>query len=382
MTEDKATRYHRLKRRSEVAAILWSAVCLFALLATGLSRRLADVAGSLSAGALWGSVPLVVLGLALAHQLGALPLAWHGHTLERRYNLSRQSAGEWLLDHLKAAGLAVLLAVGAAMVVYQAMAWMPSVWWLAAGAAMAVGVTGVAMLAPVLLLPLFFRVAPLTRVSLVTRLERLAARAGTPVVGVYEWALGQKSTRANAALTGLGSTRRILVSDTMLADYSEDEIEVVLAHELGHHVHHDIWRAVAAESALLLLVCAAGDFVLRTLGPLAGVSLPADLAGMPLLALAAGAVSLAVTPLGLALSRHHERRADRFALALTDNPDAFISAMRRLGAQNLAEEHPSRLVRWLFHSHPPVSERLALARSWNRASPAAQPDGRMRRLEG
>ena len=344
MTEDKATRYHRLKRRSEVAALLWSAVCLSALMATGLSRRLADAAADLSAGALWVSVPLVVLGLALAHELGALPLAWNGHTLERRYNLSKQSAGEWLRDHLKATGLAVLLA---------------------AGAAMAVGVTGLAALAPVLLLPLFFRVAPLTRASLVTRLERLAARAGTPVVGVYEWVLGEKSTRANAALTGLGSTRRILVSDTMLADYSEDEIEVVLAHELGHHVHRDIWRAVVVEAALLLLVFAAGDLVLRTLGPMAGVPSPADLAGMPLLALTAGAVSLAVAPLGLALSRHHERRADRFALELTGNPAAFISAMRRLGAQNLAEEHPSRLVQWLFHSHPPMAERLASARSWS-----------------
>ena len=365
MTEDKATRYHRLKRRSEVAALLWSAVCLSALMATGLSRRLADAAGDLSAGALWVSVPLVVLGLALAHELGALPLAWNGHTLERRYNLSKQSAGEWLRDHLKATGLAVLLAAGAAVVVYHAMAWMPSMWWLAAGAAMAVGVTGLATLAPVLLLPLFFRVAPLTRASLVTRLERLAARAGTPVVGVYEWVLGEKSTRANAALTGLGSTRRILVSDTMLADYSEDEIEVVLAHELGHHVHRDIWRAVVVEAALLLLVFAAGDLVLRTLGPMAGVPSPADLAGMPLLALTAGAVSLAVAPLGLALSRHHERRADRFALELTGNPAAFISAMRRLGAQNLAEEHPSRLVQWLFHSHPPMAERLASARSWS-----------------
>ena len=114
-------------------------------------------------------------------------------------------------------------------------------------------VTGLATLAPVVLLPLFFRFTPLTRPSLVDRLEQLAERAGTRVVGVYEWALGDKSRRANAALTGLGATRRILVSDTMLADYSDEEIEVVLAHELGHHVHHDIWRGIALESALILL---------------------------------------------------------------------------------------------------------------------------------
>jgi STE24 endopeptidase len=364
VTEDKATRYHRLKRRSEVAGLLWSAVCFSGFLAAGWSRPLADLAADVSGGWLWPSVFVMVLGLALAHEAGALWLAWYGYELERRYDLSRQSLRGWLVDHLKASALGFVLACGAALVVYQAMAWTPALWWLLAGLTMAVMVAGLATLAPVLVLPLFFRFTPMTRPSLVERLERLAARSGTRVVGVYEWALGDKSARANAALTGLGSTRRILVSDTMLADYSDDEIEVVLAHELGHHVHRDIWRAIALEAGLVLLVFAATDVVLRALGPALGVTAPTDLAGMPLLALTAGAVSLAVTPLGLALSRRHERRADRFALELTSNPEAFISAMRRLGAQNLAEDRPSRLVQWLFHSHPPLSERLAFARSW------------------
>jgi len=244
------------------------------------------------------------------------------------------------------------------------MSWFPGAWWLVAGLALAVVATGLATLAPVVLLPLFFRFTPLARPSLSDRLEQLARRAGTRVVGVYEWALGDKSRRANAALTGLGSTRRILVSDTMLADYSDDEIEVVLAHELGHHVHHDIWVGIVLESALILLGLAVTDVVLRWLGPHVGLSSPGDLAGMPLLVLAAGAVSLVLSPAALALSRRHERRADRFALQLTSNPSAFISAMRRLGAQNLAEERPSRLVQWLFHSHPPLEERLAFARAW------------------
>jgi len=156
----------------------------------------------------------------------------------------------------------------------------------------------------------------------------------------------------------------------MLADYSDDEIEVVLAHELGHHVHHDLWRGIALEAGLIVLGCAVTDWVLRVLGPRVGVAVPSDLAGLPLLALTAGGVSLLLTPLGLALSRRHERRADRFALQVTSNPAAFISAMKRLGAQNLAEEEPSRLVQWLFHSHPPLGERLAAARAWAEKSPS------------
>ena len=365
MTEDKATRYHRLKRRSEVAGLLWSAVCFSALLLTGAAKLLADAATTLTGGSVPLGVPLMVLGLSLAHELGALPLAWFGtYRLERRYGLSHQAVGGWLVDHLKATGIGLLLAAGAALIIYLCMHWFPASWWLVAGVTLAVVVTGLATLAPVVLLPLFFRFTPLARPSLVERLEQLAGRAGTSVIGVYEWALGDKSRRANAALTGLGTTRRILVSDTMLADYSDDEIEVVLAHELGHHVHHDIWRGIAVESALILLGFAVTDVVLRWVGPGLGVTSPADLAGMPLLVLTAGTVSLGLTPAALALSRRHERRADRFALQLTANPSAFISAMRRLGAQNLAEERPSRLVQWLFHSHPPLEERLAFARAW------------------
>lgn len=363
MTEDKSTRYHRLKRRSEVAGLLWSAASLFLILVSGLSRSLAGWAEALAPA--WLASGIVVAALIAATEIAGLPLAWYsGHVLEHRYGLARQTVGGWLLDHVKATGLGLLLAWGAVVLVYGAMRATGDYWWLVAGVTLAAAVAGLATLAPVVLLPLFFRFTPLDRPALVARLQVLAARAGTAVIGVYEWALGDKSRRANAALTGLGATRRILISDTMLADYSDEEIEVVLAHELGHHVHRDIWRGIAFESALMVLGFAVTHQVLRLFGPRLGLQRIDDLAGVPLLALSAGTVSLVLTPLALALSRRHERKADRFALELTSNPSAFISAMRRLGAQNLAEERPSRLVQWLFHSHPPLDERLAFAKAW------------------
>jgi STE24 endopeptidase len=365
VTEDKSTRYHRLKRRSEVASLLWSAASLLLILVSGLSVTLAAWAQALGPG--WLASGIVVAALIAATEIVGLPLAWYsGHVLERRYGLARQTVGGWLLDHLKATGLGLLLAWGAVVLVYGSMRVTGDYWWLVAGLTLAAAVMGLATLAPIVLLPLFFRFTPLERPALVSRLHGLAARAGTAVIGVYEWALGDKSRRANAALTGLGATRRILISDTMLADYSDEEIEVVLAHELGHHVHRDIWRGIAFESALMVLGFAVTHQVLGLFGPRLGLQRIDDLAGVPLLALTAGAVSLVLTPLALALSRRHERKADRFALELTSNPSAFISAMRRLGAQNLAEERPSRLVRWLFHSHPPLDERLAFAREWKR----------------
>jgi STE24 endopeptidase len=150
----------------------------------------------------------------------------------------------------------------------------------------------------------------------------------------------------------------------MLAQYSDDEIEIVLAHELAHHVHGDIWKGLLFESVLVLVGFYVAARVLEwSVGPL-GLNGPADPAGMPVLVLAAGAVSLVMLPAAHAMSRSYERSADRFALEMTKNPGAFISAMRRLGAQNLAEEDPSKITKWLFYSHPPMRERIAAAQAF------------------
>jgi STE24 endopeptidase len=258
----------------------------------------------------------------------------------------------------------MVLALAAAEIVYASMREWPRAWWLASSAAFACGIALLAGLAPIVLLPLFYRFRPLDRQDLQDRLKTLSERAGVRVLGVYEWGLGANTRRANAALVGSGRTRRVLVSDTLLAEYSDDEIEVVLAHELAHHVHGDIWKGVVFESVLILAGFYLASRLLSVLvGPL-GLRGVADPAGLPLLLLAAGAVSLAMVPIAHAMSRRFERSADRYALHLTRNPSAFISAMRRLGAQNLAEDQPSKIVQWLFYSHPPIKERIAAAQGF------------------
>jgi STE24 endopeptidase len=292
---------------------------------------------------------------------------YRGYWLEKRYGLSLETLPRWLWDHLKALGLQVVLAIPAALVIYACIRQAPGWWWLYAGGAFAVFVVVLTHVAPVLLLPVFFSMRPLGNDSLRARLASLAQRAGTRVVGIYEWGLGEKTTKANAALVGMSRTRRILVSDTLVREYSEDEIEAILAHELAHHVHRDVWKGVLAETLLLLAGFVAGDILLRQWGPPLRLRGLDDPAGLPLLLLAAGGVGLAASPILKALSRRTERRADRFALDLTGNPDAFVSAIRRLGAQNLAEDDPSRSVRILFHTHPPIRERIEAARHWSPA---------------
>ncbi len=309
---------------------------------------------------------MFVVLLALLIEAGNLPIAFYGAFLvERRYGLSHERFGGWLREQVKAFALTLVLGVGAASFIYAFIRAMPTNWWLPTGAVFALVIVGLANIAPVVLLPLFYRVKPLQRESLQTRLLALAERAGTRVLGAYELGLEEKTRKANALLTGLGSTRRILVSDTMLATFSDDEIEVVLAHELAHHVHGDIWKGILLDSGLMLTGFYVAARVLNALAGRLGLEAPSDAAGLPLLLLAAGAVSLVMLPAAHALSRAYERRADRFALELTRNPGAFVSAMRRLGAQNLAEEAPSMLTQWLFYSHPPLRDRIAAAQSFH-----------------
>ena len=306
-----------------------------------------------------------VLLVAVLSEAVQLPLAFYqGVIFERRYDLSTQTTARWWLDRLKADGVALVFAIAGALVVWSLLRWNPEYWWLASSLCFVCFLVLLAHIGPVLLLPLFYTCKPLQRPTLGARLVRLAERAGARVLGVFEWQLGDRTRKANAALTGIGRTRRILLSDTLLAEHSDDEIEIVLAHELAHHVHHDIWKSIVLEAILILLGFYLADRVLGAAVGHFGLAGRDDIAGLPLLVLAGGAVSLALLPLANALSRANERRADRYALEMTGNAEAFASAMRRLAAQNLAEERPSRLVEILFYSHPPVAARLAAARAW------------------
>ncbi len=361
MNEDKATRYHRLKRRASLAGTALGALFLLLLLVTRASAGLRDAAG--------GSVILYTVLLILISELLQLPLGlYHEIALERRYGLSTQPMGKWWLDQAKGTALTLVFGIVAVVIVMALLRWSPEYWWLLAAICFSLILIGLAQLAPVVLMPLFYDVKPLERPALADRLVALADRAGARVLGVFEWRLSDRTRKANAALAGIGRTRRILLSDTLLAEHSDDEIEVILAHELAHHVYRDIWSGIALEAMLILAGFYLADLALTAFAGSFGLMGKGDVAALPLLLLAAGAVSLALVPLFNAFSRAHERRADRYALDMTRNADAFVTAMKRLAAQNLAEEQPSRLVQILFYTHPPTAARVDAARQWSLTS--------------
>ena len=362
MNEDRAARYHRLRRRAAIASTIAGVAWLAGLHLTGAAAALA------SRVSVNGRIPAIVVFvgvIALGWELVSFPFAFYrAFLLERKYGLSSEPLGTWLQDHAKALGLGFALTTIAALAVFGAIALAGDSWWIVAAGLFFVGALLLSRVAPVLLMPLFYRFRPLDRAALRERLLTLSQRAGVPVLGAFEWGLGDKTTRANAALVGVGSTRRILVSDTMLKDYSDDEIEVILAHELAHHVHHDIWTALAVETFVVTAALYAAHAAATRAGLSPGDGGVAALGALPLMILAAGGMSLLLKPIANAWSRHNERRADRYALALTGRPAEFITAMRRLGAQNLAEERPSAPVLWFFHTHPTIDERIGHAREF------------------
>ena len=354
MNLPKSSLYHRAKRRAEGLACLLAAGLLTALVLTPASVTLRTLIG--------GSVAAYAGVLLVLHELIQLPLAgYRGWRLERQFELSDVTLTSWLGGQIKTALFALAVAVPLAEFVYWTMSW-PNAWWAAAAGGSAVVVGLLTAVGPVLLLPLLFRSRPLSRDVLRDRLERLSARAGVPVMDVHELPLGERSRRASAALVGAGSTRRILLSDTLLANYSDDEIEVVLAHEMGHHVHRHTMKAMAVEVLLLFAGFRLAASVLEVSWRWLGLSSAADVAGLPVVILSVAGVMLLATPLLNAWSRAHERRADRFALKTASQPAAFIGAVRRMAAHNLAEEHPSSAAFLLFHTHPTAEERIAEAR--------------------
>jgi len=285
-----------------------------------------------------------------------------GFWLEHRYHLSNLTFGAWAKDEVKELLVGGALGLLALEFLYWTLRAWPQNWWLVTGAVFAAFFILMANLAPVLILPIFFKLTPLSNPALEARLRRLAERAGTRVRGVFEWKLGEKTKKANAALTGLGNTRRILLSDTLLTAFSEDEVEAVLAHELGHHVHADIWRGLALRTVATFLGLYAVSVALERWSAPLGFRDSSDFANLPLLALVVLMVSLLLLPVVNGLARGMERAADSYAVRSIADPSALASGLERLATLNLAERQPHPWIEFIFHSHPSIEKRLELIR--------------------
>ena len=360
----EARRYNRIRRRLSIADFVLGLALLVVLLATGWSGTLRDYAYRAAFQHYTFAVFLYVAMLMLLGKVLGFALDYYGFRLEHRFQLSNQRFRSWIWDETKGFLVGLVLAALVVELLYFFVRQFGHNWWIVTWAVFLGLFVLLAQLAPVVLFPIFYKFEPLQNDDLKARLVRLSERAGTRVRGVYQWKLSEKSKKANAALTGLGNTRRIILADTLLENYSPEEIEAVLAHELGHHVHKHIFKSIVVQAVTTLAGFWVAQRVLAYSVDRHMFEQLSDFANLPLLALVSTVLSFLVLPALNAYSRYNEREADRYAFRSIATVEPFISSMNKLADQNLAERNPSKFVEWFFHSHPAIAKRVEAAETW------------------
>jgi STE24 endopeptidase len=292
--------------------------------------------------------------------------------VDHRFQLSTQSISGWVVDELKGLGVALIFGLLAATMLYYLIATV-SLWWITAAVIFAVFSIILSIILPFVILPIFYKVSPLTDLQLKDSLLGMTKMAGVGKINrVLVADESRRSIRANAFFSGVGKSKSIVLFDTLLSNLTHREIVTVVAHELGHYVNKDIWKEALTSGILILPPFFVADVVLRSAVTASSLSSIADPTGLPLIFAVLIGVNFLFQPLSNAVSRMVERKADEFALKVANDPDAQASTERRLADLSLSVDRPSRLVELLFYTHPPASRRIKLAEDWKSHMPADQ----------
>ena len=318
----------------------------------------------------WLLVALFIAVFGGFYYIINLPLSYYsGFFLQHRFEQSNQTLKDWVIDQIKGVALGAPLSLILLELLYLALRVTGDLWWLWAAGGLLVFNVLLSNLAPILIMPLFNKFVPLgdEHKELAARLLALAERAKTKVRGVFKFDMSRRTKAANAALTGIGNTRRIVLGDTLINEFTTDEIETVLAHELGHHVHRDIPFLITVGTISTTLSLYLTSLALKWVIGYFGFTSISDIAAFPAFGVILGIYGLITMPLNNAISRWRENMADDYALQSTGKSEAFASAFTRLANQNLGEVDPEKWVVIMFYSHPPLGERIDKARNWKTA---------------
>jgi STE24 endopeptidase len=372
--QKRAKEYAHINRRLMVLDLVITGIYMLAWLFFGWSEALKIWLVRFTTND-WLLVFLYVVVIGGILFLINTPLSYYqGYTLPHRYDLSTQKINGWILDQLKEILVGGVVGMIVLEIIYGILRAFPTLWWLWAAVILLVFNVILANLAPIVLMPLFNKFIPLgaEHAELAERLLQLAKRSGTYVRGVFKFDMSKRTKQANAALTGLGNTRRIIIGDTLLKEFTPDEIETIMAHELGHQFNMDIPLGIIFGSITTLVGLFLASLGLNWGVRALGFSSTADIAAFPLFLIVLGVYGLVTMPLENGFSRWRERRADEYGLSLTHNGTAYASALRRLADQNLADADPEAWVEWLLYSHPALGKRIAMAEHEAEAHPSGE----------
>ena len=364
---DQAIKYQKAKNIHFFLDQGYTIIFLILFLFLGLSTFLRRQIEKLTKKRFWLIFFYALVFIILAFIVG-LPSSYYGFHLEQKYQLSNQNFSQWFGEQLK--GLLVLFIIGVIAIegIYLALKKAPRSWWIYVSIVFVFFTVILINLAPILIMPLFNVYTPLPQGEIRDKLIALSEKAGVRIENIYQMDMSKQTKKANAMFTGIGNTKRIVLGDNLVKEYTPDEIEVVIAHEMGHNILHHIWKLIA----LMSFISAIGFLIIHlTMGKIINryrarfkIEGMADIASLPLFMLIFIIFSLITLPVSPTYSRYLERQADKFALDLTGKPDAFITAMDKLAYQNLSDPNPSPVIEFLLYDHPPSSKRIKFAETY------------------
>ena len=359
-------KYNRIKLALGIAEFIVVLALLLALVLRGWTFQVGSLARSVTEHP-YGIFVIYLLLVGIIELAITFPFSFYsGYIVEHQFGVSNQNFGQWLWEEIKGIGVSGLILLPLFLIFFFFLRSFKNFWWLPVGLIVFLVSILLARLAPVLIFPLFYKFEPLTDESLREKIIQLSNQCGLKIGQVMRFNLSKTTKKANAGFTGLGRSKRVILSDTLLENFSLPEIITVFAHELGHYRYHHIWKGILSGFVLTL----GGIFVtsllyqktLAIIFPAKGLTID-QVEALPLLALYLTLFGLIITPIQNMLSRHFERQADLFALQITKDKESFVSAMEKLAQINLADKEPHPIIEFLFYSHPSIKKRIAMAHS-------------------
>lgn len=362
--EQLAKKYAKTKRILSVTSTCIFFAIVLILLFMGLSKNISSLAYSYSSNDYIALLIFVAI-LGIAESIITFPLGFYSdYILEHKYEMSNQTIGGYFKEKMKGLVLGLVLGVPLLLLFYYILRNTGDNWWLVFGSILFLITVIIGQLAPVLIMPLFYKFKPIENETIKNRLIELCQKTGVMVKGIFVFDMSKNTKKANAAFTGMGKTKRIILGDTLVNNFTEDEIETVFAHEMGHYTRKHIIKLVAVSTILTFGGLYLTALLYKSSLSYFGFTQIYEIAALPLLFLYLSLYSLVTSPITNILSRKFEWEADTYALEVTRNNLAYISALEKLADQNLAEKEPNKIIEFLFHSHPSLSKRIEFARNF------------------
>jgi len=364
---EKAIEYQKAKNIHYFADQGYTIVFLILFLFLGISAYLRRQIEKITQKRFWVVAFYTLLFLIIAFVIG-FPSSYYGFSLEHEYELSNQTFFQWFGEELLSLLVLAIIALIAVEGIYLALRKAPRTWWIYVSVVFIIFTVILVNLAPILIMPLFNVYTPLPEGELRDRLVKLSHKANVEVEDIFTMDMSKQTKKANAMFTGLGNTKRIVLGDNLIDEFTADEIEVVIAHEMGHNLLHHIWRGILFSSILMgigfFLIHLSGPRIITRFRNRLKIENMADVASLPLIFLIFVIYGIVTMPIGPGFSRHIERQADKFALDMTYNKEAFISTMDKLAYINLSDPNPSPIIEFLLYDHPPISKRIKFAEEY------------------